>query len=178
LVHELDRDQSNDTKELLAIATRHASGEEAVGAIFILADVKTVPGGSRATPSKATDKSIKKGVKGSKKEEKWCPRQVVVTTSGNDDDKEADDFDEGYVAATKHDFKRQVWQSKDHFEKLHKAACSNHTYPIKYKLKNCTMMKNFMTSGALSKGKKPDEDPGGKCVASFPEEAVVITIYN
>jgi hypothetical protein len=177
LVHELGRDQPNATKELLAIATQHASGEEAIEAVFVLGNVKMVPDGSRATPSKATDKGIKKGVKGSKKEEKWHPRRVVVTTSGNDDDKEADDFDEGYVAATKHDFKRQVRQSKDHFEKLHEAACLNHTYPIKYKLKNCTMMKIFMTSGALSKGKKPEGDPGRKCVASFPEEAVVITNY-
>jgi hypothetical protein len=34
-VHDLDRDQPKTTKELLNIATRHASGEEAVGAIFM-----------------------------------------------------------------------------------------------------------------------------------------------
>jgi hypothetical protein len=31
LVHELSREQPKTTKELLDIATRHASGEEAVG---------------------------------------------------------------------------------------------------------------------------------------------------
>jgi hypothetical protein len=35
LEHELDRDQPKTTKELLHITTRHASGEEAVGAVFI-----------------------------------------------------------------------------------------------------------------------------------------------
>jgi hypothetical protein len=47
------------------------------------------------------------------------------------------------------------------------AACPNHMYPIKHKLKDCTMMKNFMTLGALSMGKKQDGEPGGKCAASF-----------
>jgi hypothetical protein len=35
-------------------------------------------------------------------------------------------------------------------------------YPVKHKLKDCTMMKNFMTLGALSMGKKPEEDPVGR----------------
>jgi hypothetical protein len=39
----------------------------------------------------------------------------------------------------------------------------HHSYPIKHKLKDCTMMKNFMMSGALSKGRRPRESPGGKC---------------
>jgi hypothetical protein len=35
LVHELSHDQPNTTRELLDIATRHASGEEVVGDAFI-----------------------------------------------------------------------------------------------------------------------------------------------
>jgi hypothetical protein len=30
------------------------------------------------------------------------------------------------------------------------------------------MMKNFMTSGTISKGKKPEGDPGGKGPPPFP----------
>jgi hypothetical protein len=37
------------------------------------------------------------------------------------------------------------------------------------------MMKNFMTSGALSKGKKPEGDP---CMAPFPREEAVMSIYG
>jgi hypothetical protein len=40
------------------------------------------------------------------------------------------------------------------------------------------MMKNFMTSGALSKGKKPEGDPGKKGVSPFPREEAVMTIYG
>jgi hypothetical protein len=45
-VHELGRDQPKTTKELLDITTRHASGEEAVRAVFIQGDGKAVHGGS------------------------------------------------------------------------------------------------------------------------------------
>jgi hypothetical protein len=44
-VQELDRDQPKTTKELFDIATRHASGEEAVGAIFIQSNRKAAPNG-------------------------------------------------------------------------------------------------------------------------------------
>jgi hypothetical protein len=57
-------------------------------------------------------------------------------------------------------------------------ACPNHAYPVKRKLKECTMMKNHMTSGGLAKGKKPEGDPGGKVDASFPEEEAVMSIYG
>jgi hypothetical protein len=32
---------------------------------------------------------------------------------------------------------------QDHFEKLLEETCSNHTYPIKHKLKDCDMIKNL-----------------------------------
>jgi hypothetical protein len=62
--------------------------------------------------------------------------------------------------------------------KLLEVACLNHTYSTKHKLKDYTMMKNFMTSGALSKGKKPEGDQGGNGAASDPEEAAVMIIYG
>jgi hypothetical protein len=52
LVHELSRDQPKTTKELLHMSTLHATIEEAVGAVFIQGNGKTVPGCSRGvTPS-------------------------------------------------------------------------------------------------------------------------------
>jgi hypothetical protein len=66
----------------------------------------------------------------------------------------------------------------EHFKKLLEAASPNHAYPIKHKLKDCTMMKNFMTSGALSKGKKPERDPGRKGLPPFPEEEALMSIYD
>jgi hypothetical protein len=45
-VHELSRDQLKTTKDLLDIATQHASGEYVVEAVFIQSDGKMVPGDS------------------------------------------------------------------------------------------------------------------------------------
>jgi hypothetical protein len=50
LVHELSREQPKTTKELLNVATRHASGEEAIGAAFTLAKASAAAGGHRIAP--------------------------------------------------------------------------------------------------------------------------------
>jgi hypothetical protein len=104
LVHELSREPSKTTKELLDIATRHASSEEAVRATFILGNTKAAASGGRAAPSKATTKSVRKGAKGDKKGQKRRPRHVTVAASNDVGDEKADDSDEGYVTATEHDF--------------------------------------------------------------------------
>jgi hypothetical protein len=70
LVHELNREPLKTTKELLDIATRQVSGVEEVGAAFIL----------------ATTKSVRKGTKSGKTEEKWCPQCVAVVASNDDGD--------------------------------------------------------------------------------------------
>jgi hypothetical protein len=51
-----------------------------------------------------------------------------------------------FVVVAKHDFKRCTRPPKDHFEKILKAACPHHLYPVKHKLRDCTMMKRFMSS--------------------------------
>jgi hypothetical protein len=62
--------------------------------------------------------------------------------------------------------------------KLLKVTYPHHAYPVKHKLKDCTMMKKFMTSGAFSKGKKPRGDPDGKRVPPIPGEAEIMTIFD
>jgi hypothetical protein len=66
----------------------------------------------------------------------------------------------------------------DHFKKHLKVTYPNHAYPIK--LKECTMMKTYMTSRALTKGKKPDGDlgGGGNVATPFLEEESVMLIYS
>jgi hypothetical protein len=102
-------------------------------------------------------KTLRKVPKVAKRGGGTMPQRVKVTTSCNNDDKEVNGSEE-YVTTTKRDFKHQVRQPSEHFEKLLEAAYPNHAYPIKHKLKECTIMKNFMTLVALSKAKKPDRD--------------------
>jgi hypothetical protein len=91
-----------------------------------------------------------------------------VTTSYDEgcNDKVADDSDKEIVAIAKCDFKRQARHQADHFEKLLEATCPNHAYPVRHKLKECTMMKNYVTMRTFTKGKKPKGNSTGKAVDS------------
>jgi hypothetical protein len=104
----------------------------------------------------------------------------MVTTNHDEDDndKDAGDSDEELMAAADRDFKRQARLSIDHFEKLLEAMCSNHTYHIKHKLKECTTMKNYMTMRNLARNMKPEGDSAGKVATPFPEEKAVMSIYG
>jgi hypothetical protein len=63
----------------------------------------------------------------------------------------------------------------DHFENLLEETCPNHAYPIKHKLRDCGMMKNFMALGSFARGmegyKAPDE---GDTMPFLEEDAVVM----
>jgi hypothetical protein len=157
---------------------QHTSGEEAVGATFALGNARAVINDGRAVPTEATIKGTRKGTKGSTKGLKRRPHHVTIAAGNEGGDKEAGNSDEDCVATAKRDFKQQTQPPKDHFEKLLEAICPHHSYPIKHKLKDCNMMKKFMTSGAFSKGSKMGGDPGGKCVAPIPGEAEVMTSFD
>jgi hypothetical protein len=80
--------------------------------------------------------------------------------------------------AVERNFKWQTRLPNDHFKILLEATCPHNSYPIKHKLKDCTLMKMFMMSGAFSKDRKPEEDLGGKSAAPIPLEAAVMTIFD
>jgi hypothetical protein len=71
-----------------------------------------------------------------------------------------------------------VWPPTDHFEKLLDETCPNHTYPIKHKLGDCGMMKNFMVSGSLAQGMGVDGVPDKGDMTPFLGEYMVMTIYD
>jgi hypothetical protein len=80
-------------KELLDITTRHTSGEEAVGDVFIQDNGKAAPGSGWGAPLKTTEKGTKSSAKGDKMGLKQQPQWVAVTTNCDegDNDKEAGD---------------------------------------------------------------------------------------
>jgi hypothetical protein len=79
--------------------------------------------------------------------------------------------------ATGRGVKRQARPLMDHFERLLEEAWPNHTYPVKHKLKDYGLKKNFMTSGSLTWGKELEGDPRGKGTTPFPRE-VVMMVYD
>jgi hypothetical protein len=117
------------------------------------------------------------GVTG-KKGQKCRPHCVAIVSHNGNGDEEADNSSEELVAAAECNLKRQTWPPKDHFEKLLKATYLHDPYHVKHELKDCTMIKKFITSGTLSRGSKPGGDQGGNRVAPIPEEAEVMTVFG
>jgi hypothetical protein len=78
-----------------------------------------------------------------------------VTNHGNE---MVEDSSEECEVIAKHDFKRCTRLPNDHFEKVLEKACPHHPYPVKHKLRDCTMMKKLMSSGASRGGDELTRD--------------------
>jgi hypothetical protein len=77
----------------------------------------------------------------------------------DDNDQKADGSSVGCIMTTALSGKCMAQPPIDHFERLLKGAFLNYAYPVKHKLKNCDMMKNFMSSRSLTRGMELKEDP-------------------
>jgi hypothetical protein len=80
----------------------------------------------------------------------------MIATSCDEEinDKDGGNSNEEPMATTERDFKCPAWSPMDQFEKLLEVTWPNHTFPIKHKLKECSMMKNYMPMGSLHYYKK------------------------
>jgi hypothetical protein len=83
-----------------------------------------------------------------------------------------------HITTTAGSGKRHVRPLTDHFEKLFEEACPNHTYPIKHKLRDCDMMKNFMASESFTRAMKLDEVLDEGDMMPFPGEDAIMMIYD
>jgi hypothetical protein len=108
------------TKEVLDIAMNHASGKEAVGAIF-----------DRAKGKVKRDKNIGKGGSnrlGKKKNKRSNGGSLIA-------------------AANRKGGRTAIGETPDHFEKMLEKPCSNHAFPVKHLHKDYALMKKFLTGG-------------------------------
>jgi hypothetical protein len=96
----------------------------------------------------------------------------------DDDNKKVDDSDKVCVVGTGCSVKSKAQTPTNHFERLLEEAYLKHTYPIKHMLKDCDMMKNFMTSGSLTQDKELGGDPSGGGTTPFPTEEAIIMVYD
>ena len=109
---------------LLNITTSHASGEEAIGAIFYHHKGKAkrdedANKGTSNRPNKKKNKSLREG---------------------------------SLVATVDHKGGRKPTEgTPDHFEKLLEGPCPNHAFPVKHLYKEYVLMKRFL-SGSSNKG--------------------------
>ena len=106
MVHKLGCKGSRTTKELLDIATSHASGEEAVGAIFDHSDGKARR--DEGASEGASNRSAKR-----KNKKQRCDDSLVAATNRKGCRKPA----EGTL---------------NHFEKMLEGPCPNHAFSTKH----------------------------------------------
>jgi hypothetical protein len=136
---------------LCNIAAQYSTGKKAAKLLPTLGSGKATPGSGKVVPSNIAIQDAKKGTNGGKKRHKQRPQWVTVAADYDDDSNEkAGGSNLGCVMTVVHSGRHQAWLPTYHFERLLKEAYPNHAYPIKHKLKDYDMMKNFMTSGSLT----------------------------
>jgi hypothetical protein len=127
LVHKLGHRGPWTTKELLDIATSHASREEVVGAIFDRSDGKArrdedADEGASNRPTKRKNKKQRHG--------------------------------NLLVAAVDHkDGQKPTEGAPNHFEKMLEGPCPNHAFLAKHLYMDCGLMCKYL-SGGLNKGEQ------------------------
>jgi hypothetical protein len=66
-----------------------------------------------------------------------------------------------HSSTSTHRNKHEARPPVDHFKRFLEEVYPNHAYPIKHKLKDCSMMRSFMTSGSLTRCVELDKGPDG-----------------
>jgi hypothetical protein len=75
-----------------------------------------------------------------------------MTSNDGNTGKEIENSNEEFIAAAERDFKQCTIPPKDHFEKILEATYPHHPYPIRHKLRDCTMMRRFISSAGTPPG--------------------------
>jgi hypothetical protein len=151
-----------------------------------VAELHPTPGSRRATPSSCREASsgvairdTEEGAKGGKKRHNQRLQEVIAVA--NDDggnNEEAGGSGVVCVMTAAGGGKCQARPHTDHLERLFKEDCPNHVYPVKYKLRDCDMMKSFMVSGSLTWGMELDEVPDEGDATPFLGEDAVMTMHD
>jgi hypothetical protein len=149
-------------------------------------ELHPAPGSREATPSSRKEvlsdvavHNARDGIKGGKKRRKKCPQgSMTMANCDDNNDGEAGGSGVGHVVTATYSNKHQAWPPTDHFRRFLVEACPNHAYPIRHKLKDYNMMKNFITSGSLMRDNEPEEDPSGTDVTPLPRADEVMMVYD
>jgi hypothetical protein len=156
LVHKLGRKSPRTTKELLDIATNHASGEDAVSALFDRAQ------GMKAKRDEAAGEGTSRCFE--KKKSNKCKGGEYVTAGERKPSKAPED------------------DSPRFFDDLLEKSCPNHAYPVKHLLKNCGLAKRWFgsnaTRGEQKKKPEPEDAAGKEKQGDFPEIDDCLMIFG
>jgi hypothetical protein len=161
LVSKLGRKTPTKASELMDIATKFASGQEAVKAIF---RKDKQPQGRQKED--APEASIQRGTKKKAKKKAQAKRDVV---------------DADLVAAAEHRNPRKPPEGANMFDKMLKELCPYHRGPVKHTLEECDMLwRYFNKAGPLAEGGKDqgNNKKGSDKDEEFPEVHNCFMIYG
>jgi hypothetical protein len=160
----------NTTEELCNIPTQNTASNKAT-------QLHSAPSDSGEASFDVAIQDAREGTKGGRKRCQQDLQEAAILVDG-DSGNGMQAGSSGMVCITVVEGigKPQVRLPTDHFEKLLEETCLSHTYPIKHKLRDCGMMKNFMASGSLTRGMEVAEVPNEGDTMPFPREDAVTMI--
>jgi hypothetical protein len=160
LVSKLGRKTPTRASDLMDIATKFASGQEAVEAIF--RKDKQPQGGQKED---APEASAQRGAKKKAKKKTQAKRNAVNTD---------------LVAATKRRNPRKPPKGANAFDKMLKESCPYHQGPVKHTLEECDMLRRYFnkTGPSAEGGKDQGNNQGSDKEEEFPEVHNCFMIYD
>jgi hypothetical protein len=161
LVSKLGRKTPTRASELMDIATKFASGQEAVKAIF---RKDKQPQGRQ--PEEVSETSAQRGTKKKGKKKSQTKRDTA---------------DVDLVAAAEHRNPRKPPRGTNLFDKMLKESCPYHQGPVKHTLEECVMLRRYFHKAGppAEGGRAPDNDKReGHKAEEFPEVHDCFMIYG
>jgi hypothetical protein len=161
LVSKLGRKTPTKARKLMDIATKFASSQEAVEAIF-QKDKQPQGRQKEDTP----EASAPRGTKKKARKKAQAKRDVV---------------DADLVAATEHRNPRKPPGGANMFDKMHKESCPYHRGPVKHTLEECDMLRRYFNkAGPSAEGGKDqgNNKKGGDKGEEFPKVHNCFMIYG
>jgi hypothetical protein len=161
LVSKLGRKTPTEASELMDIATKFASGQEAVEAIFL--KDKQPQGRQKEDVPEA---SVQRGMKKKTRKKEQAKRNAI----------EAD-----LIAAAENRNPRKPPGGANVFDKMLKESCPYHRGPVKHTLEECDMLQRYFNkAGPPAEGGKDqgNNKNGGNGEEEFPEVHNYFMIYG
>jgi hypothetical protein len=161
LVSKLGRKTPTKASELMDIATKFASGQESVEAIF---RKDKQPQGRQKED--APEASVQRGSKKKAKKKAQAKRDAI---------------DADLVATAEHRNPRKPPGGVNMFDKMLKESCPYHRGPVKHILEECDMLRHyFIKAGPSAEGGKDqgNNKKGGDKDEEFPEVRDCFMIYD
>jgi hypothetical protein len=141
----------NTSKALRSVTTQHATSYEVVMLHLAQGNREATSSSGERASSNIAIHSSREGVKGGRKRRRQCLQGATTTTNhDNGNDGVLSGSGVRHILTAARSDKRQSRPTMNHFKRLHEEAYPNHAYPVWHKLKDCGMMRHFMTLGSLT----------------------------